>query len=66
MVGGFHIARTLVGALARPLPVWQGPGTQARLSVVMRHQLRLGLSDLGKPLGQYLRKALVILLAGAP
>src|SRR6266446_5481987 len=63
---GLSIGRTLAGSLARPLPVLHGLLAETRLGVVMRHQLRLRLRNVGKPRFQHLRDALVVLLPGAP
>jgi len=44
----FQIGRALDGALARLLPIRDGLRHQACLGIVMRQQLRLGLTALGK------------------
>ena len=62
----FHMGRAPSGALAGPLPVAHGLLRQARLGVVVRQQLGLRLGEVGKALGHHLRRALVVLLPGAP
>ena len=43
----FHIGRALAGPLARPLPVGDGLFREARLGIVMRQELGLGLAVSG-------------------
>ena len=63
---GFQICRAVAGVLTRPLLVAHRLLGAARRSVVLGHQLRLRLDQLGKPCLQHLRNMLVILLTGAP
>ena len=65
MAEGFHIGRALNGVLASPLPVGHGLSAEARLGVVMRQQLGLGLGHLRKLRLQHLSNALVVLLPRA-
>jgi hypothetical protein len=61
----FQVRRAVAGVLARPLPVAYRLLGAARRRVVLGHQLRLGLADLGKAGLHYLGNALMVLLAGA-
>ena len=58
----FDIGRALHGAEPGPLPVTHGGRTEAGLREVMGEQLGLRFDGFGKPLDQYLRDPLVILL----
>jgi hypothetical protein len=62
VVDGFQIGRAVAGLLARPLPVGNSLLSEARLRVVMRQQLGLGLHGLGKLLHQHLCSPLMGLL----
>jgi len=66
MADGFQMGRARAGVLTRSLPVGNGLLGEARLSVVMRHQLWLCLYSLGKLFFQDLGNALMVLLARAP
>ena len=62
---GFRVRRSLVGALARVLPVADGLLDKARLGAVVGEQLGLDLGRLGKSLGKHLSDPLMELLASA-
>jgi hypothetical protein len=60
----FNIGRVLNASLPCPPPVTNGWLTEARLRKVMRKPFGLHLDGVAKPLGQYLRRPLVLLLPG--
>jgi hypothetical protein len=61
----FQVGRALPSLLPGPPPVRNGLLDEPGLGVVLRHQLRLGLDNLGKLRRQHLGTALMILLPGA-